>query len=532
MATHAPARFANSTPAPLWARRPLLCAFAALLLLALLLRSALFGDPFAGYDEQFYLLTGDRLLHGSLPYVDIWDRKPIGLFLIYAAIRLLGGDGILQYQLVAAAFVAATGFLIALHVRRRLPLAAAVACGALYVLWTGAMGGESGQSPLFYNLPMAAAALLVIHAVPQIATRRGFLRASAAMALCGVALTIKTTAIFESAFFGLVLTAAIWKAAGPARAIPAALAWMVLGAAPFLTALGVYAWLGQLDAFWFANATSAALRHDGFSWRSGWFLLLTLAPLGPLALAALAGQRHAAEPPATPLWERRFLIGWLIAAAIGFAAIGYFYHHYALPLLVPLTIAGGRFLAFSPHRKLALALFAFYPATQQILLNRVLVAEDRSDAAALGAAIPPRVQTECMLVFSGPPILYALANACTVSKFAFPDHLHMIGEAPAIGIPQTQAVAEALARRPAVIALDLDLPRERLNPAAAALVRQALAAHYRLRATARFRYFEDGMHRLAVWERRDDRATLVSQLSNLGPYPLATGKVRTGVKGL
>jgi hypothetical protein len=532
MASHAPTPFALSKLAPMTARRPLLLSFAVLLLLlALLLRSALFGDPFAGYDEQFYLLTGDRMLHGSLPYVDIWDRKPIGLFLIYAAIRLLGGDGVLQYQLVATAFVAATGFVIALHVRRRQPLPAALACGALYILWTGVMGGEAGQSPLFYNLPVALAALLVLEAVPEIATRRGFLRACAAMALCGVALTIKTTAIFESAFFGIVLAAAMLKAAGWQRAIPAVLVWMALGAAPFLTALAIYAALGHLDAFWFANATSAALRHDGFSWRSGRFLLLTLAPLGPLALVALAGQVHAAAPPATPAWERRFLIGWLIAATIGFAAIGYFYHHYALPLLVPLTIAGARFLGHSPHRKLALALFALYPATQQLVLNRLLVAGDRADAAALSAAIPARVQTECMLVFSGPPILYRLTNACTVSKFAFPDHLHMIGEAPAIGMPQTQAVAEALARRPAVIAIDLDLDPKRLNPAAAALVEQALAGGYRLRATASFRYFEDGKHRIAIWERRGDPAPLVSQLSKLGAYSLARADIPGGSKG-
>ena len=65
-----------------------------------------FGNPVIGSDEgdeQFYLLVGDRMLHGLLPYVDVWDRKPVGLFLVYAAIRLLGGEGIWQYQLAATA---------------------------------------------------------------------------------------------------------------------------------------------------------------------------------------------------------------------------------------------------------------------------------------------------------------------------------------------------------------------------------------------------------------------------------------------
>jgi hypothetical protein len=492
---------APGIPAANWARHPLALP-AILLLLALVLRSAMFGDPFAGYDEQFYLLTADRMLHGAIPYVDIWDRKPPGLFLIYAGIRLLGGDGILQYQLVASLFVAATGWVVALQIRRRFGMGAALAGGALYVLWTGVMGGEAGQSPLFYNLPVAIAALLVLEAVPEIASRRGFQRACGAMALCGVALTIKTTVIFEACFFGLALAIAMWRAAGIARTIPAVLAWMALGALPFLAAIATYLALGHFDAFWFANATSAALRHDGWSWKSGWSFLLTLAPLGPLALLALAGQRHAAEPPVTPLWERRFLIGWLLAATLSFVAVGYFYHHYALPLLVPLTIAGARFLALSPHRRLALAVFAFYPAMHQLVLNRALIADDRADAIAIAAAIPARAQTDCMLVFSGPPILYQLGKACLVSKFAFPDHLHMIGEAPAIGIPQTQAVAEALARKPGVIAVDRDLPRERLNPASDALIQAALAHDYRPVRTLPFRYFEDGKHRLQLWERR------------------------------
>ena len=60
-------------------------------------RAQTFGNPVIGFDEQFYLLVGDRMIHGAIPFVDIFDRKPIGLFLIYGAIRLLGGEGTLQY---------------------------------------------------------------------------------------------------------------------------------------------------------------------------------------------------------------------------------------------------------------------------------------------------------------------------------------------------------------------------------------------------------------------------------------------------
>jgi len=53
-----------------------------ILLFALAFWSSQFGNPDVDFDEPFYLLVGERLLHGDIAYVDIWDRKPIGLFLI------------------------------------------------------------------------------------------------------------------------------------------------------------------------------------------------------------------------------------------------------------------------------------------------------------------------------------------------------------------------------------------------------------------------------------------------------------------
>ncbi|MDU7524613.1 MAG: hypothetical protein E7K72_25125, partial [Roseomonas mucosa] len=85
---------------------------AILLLFAFAIRAPVFGNPVVGVDETFYLLVGDRMLQGALPFVDLWDRKPVGLFLIYAAIRLLGGEGVYQYQVVATLFAAATAGMI------------------------------------------------------------------------------------------------------------------------------------------------------------------------------------------------------------------------------------------------------------------------------------------------------------------------------------------------------------------------------------------------------------------------------------
>ena len=60
---------------------------------ALLRAPFLFVDPF-GWDEGFYMIAGAELLKGQHLYVDIWDYKPVGIFLIYAAIMLASGNSV------------------------------------------------------------------------------------------------------------------------------------------------------------------------------------------------------------------------------------------------------------------------------------------------------------------------------------------------------------------------------------------------------------------------------------------------------
>src|SRR6187402_3446880 len=143
----------------------------ALLLVALAgafaTRAWFFGDPVIQIDEEFYLLTGDRLLHGAIPYVDIWDRKPVGIFLLYAGIRLLGGEGIYQYQVVATLFAAATALVISLMALRFSNGRGAALAGAAYLLWLLLFDGAGGQTPVFYNLFVAGAGALVMQAVVE-----------------------------------------------------------------------------------------------------------------------------------------------------------------------------------------------------------------------------------------------------------------------------------------------------------------------------------------------------------------------------
>ena len=72
---------------PAWtiARSPYRIA-AFLAVCTILIRLPNFGDPTYHIDEAFYLFVGQQMHDGLLPYADVWDRKPAGLFVLFAII--------------------------------------------------------------------------------------------------------------------------------------------------------------------------------------------------------------------------------------------------------------------------------------------------------------------------------------------------------------------------------------------------------------------------------------------------------------
>lgn len=452
--------------------RPLAAAL-SLLAVALLIRAYDFGNPIVHVDEEWYLLVGDRLLHGARLYVDIWDRKPLGLFALYAAIRLLPGDGILACQLCACLFAAATAWLVWRmgRIAGAGPGGAWLA-GAAYIVWLSLFSGRGGQSPVFYNLFMAGAACLTLR-LPALAAR-GAVRAivlngASACALAGVAIQTKYTPAVEGACFGL---AHLWflRRAGARwwMVCRAAALWAVLGLLPtalaalYFHAQGSAAW----SAFWFANVTSITLRHGYPMAKIAARLAGTGAQLLPLVacivLAWRDGQRSGL------LW------GWLIAALIAFAVIGAFFDHYALPLLLPLlVIAAG---PLGRRRRLAAGVLAVGLA---LLAFHLIDKPNRDGPGVRRMAAAMRGGTGCPYVFAGDAVLYLFADACLPTRYAFPSSLAYEPERGAIGVDEVAEVRRIMAARPPAV-VTLAEPLAPWNVHTLAVMAPALRDDYRL----------------------------------------------------
>ena len=457
-----------------------------LLVAAFSIRASQFGNPLVHVDEDFYLLVGDRMLHGALPYVDIWDRKPIGIFLIYAAIRLLGGSGIVQYQVVATLFAAATAFVIARIAARVAAPAAATAAGILYLLLIGLAGGMGGQTPIFYNLLVAGAALatLKITIDDQAAFERLRWSGAIAMVLVGAAMQIKYTAMFEGVFFGIVLLHRGWRMRQGfgSLAVDAAL-WITLAVLPTLAALGYYAWRGQTGAFIYANFLSIGARSAE---PAGETLLRLRQTATLLALPLFCVPLSVALKP-WRLVERgpaafHFIMAWLAAAFFGYAVFGTYFNHYALPLMVPLAVGCAPLFSYRRHRIGMVAtcvLLLTGSITYAIDVHKNRRARGGEAAAnAMVAAIRPRL-TNCLFVYDGDAILYYLVPSCIPTRYAFPQHLNLTRESGAIGTDPLAEIRRIFAGQPSVVVDTVDREEPDKNPAATALARAVLRRDYR-----------------------------------------------------
>ena len=446
---------------------------AILLSIAVITRAACIGDPAVHMDEEFYLLVGDRIWHGALPYIDIWDRKPIGLFLIYALLRPLSANGIVAYQLGAFA----CAFLTALTVRRICLRFCNNICatlsGSLYLLFLPLLGGVGGQAPVFYNLLMAGAALLVLRR-QEFSGERRRIDAYVAMALCGLALQIKYSVVFEGVVFGLWLLWREWQEDNSLTVvIRQGCIFVAIALIPSTIVAIFYAYIGHFREFFDANFLSISrVVLPGAAQRLQ-FLTGTICAVLPLLLMSLMAAIFLTRRPFKA--KNLFLLSWAAAAIVGFFAIRNNYPHYALPALMPLSIASAT-LFRSRGAAVGLVAGSVWYVVLFALPNWGTPTERRHRIDAMVTVLRPYASRGCIYVNDGPTALYLLTSSCLPTPYIFSEHLNNAGENNAVGAPAQ--MRKLLQTRPAAISVAnrvLDHPRNRTT---AEMVNGALKKHY------------------------------------------------------
>lgn len=432
---------------------------------AVAVRALTFGNPVVHVDEEFYFVTARMMLDGAVPFVDVWDRKPIGLFLLYLPAAAFGVPmGIWVYQMMALASVVATALVMLRLARHAGWERGGLVAALLYLFMLNFGDGQGGQSPVFYNLLMACAIWAV---VPRPAEARDaparFRRGLIAMGLVGIALQIKYSVLFEGLFLGLWL---MWRehrlGATHAEVVRRGAAWALIAAAPTVAAWAAYIAIGQGDAWFYANFGSIVDRQsDPADVLLRAFLKVALILGLPLIISGLSRRVPVRDESEHPV--RCLYFGWLIAAVFGLLVFGSWFNHYALPVMLPACLCCAGYLGGTRRGRtlvapamLAMSLFGGEYTAWSAAWHRGNAQQLEALAEGIGRG------PGCMYVYSGNSILYSYTGRCRVSPWVFPSHLSRERENGALGVDQLAEIDRIFAKRPEIVVMRPEYFGERM----------------------------------------------------------------------
>jgi hypothetical protein len=500
------------------------------ILLAIVLRLPAWLYSVLNFDESMYLLMGDKMRQGFLPYTALCDLKPVGLFALFAVISALPIDGVLAMRLCSALAVGISAFLLWRMAPRLFDDAdrrIGTVAGLAYIVFTLADGGLNAQAELFMNLASLLGLTLALDAT-GIGGRPRLGPMVAAGLILGVGIQIKQVVAFDMLAYllGFFLLTTAGLAQLPARIREAWLPLAALGlaaAVPTLLVMLVYAASGHWGEWVAGNLTT----HRGFygdhgppiAWEAGLRAMIEQAPLWIAALATLvAGWQLTRD-----LGERRaivFLWIWLVLIGICQVFLRFMSDHYFLQFLMPLSLLTGFLLGRSVLAQLeraasrrallsALVVVAVFAVAKNPIVNALYVAHDRLIAgesfagdAARQAAVDIKKDLrpgDSLYVVGFMPVVYYLTGAEIPTRFAFtglPNRLYP-GRDGCTWVEPRVELQRVLDSNPRFILVEqgvfyADLPPELRTP-----LDERLAERYRLRAT----FEQHPIHRLYPFER-------------------------------
>ena len=343
---------------------PISVALVAIFALTFLLRMNFWNQPLQ-MDEAVYSYVGWGMLDGLVPYKDVFDHKPPGIYLLYALAFLLFGPKALSIKVLATIYT--LGTVLAVFLVGRKMAGERVGCMAALLFGIFSCGpkieGGGVNTEIFLVLPYTLAAYFLLRTVDT-AGRRHYLFFGL---WTGLASIIKQVALVNLCWVFAYWLGCIWRDrtwSAVANIVRNAVLVMVGVALP---------WLPFILYFYFSDAIK-----DFFYWQVGFNLNYmytsyqdlpvtaifidqmkgVLSENGLLWLLALAGigllwqqMRNpgifstGSEPRPLESMTFSLMATWPLFCFLGIALGGRYYGHYFIQIIPSLSILGGVGLA-------------------------------------------------------------------------------------------------------------------------------------------------------------------------------------------
>ena len=306
-----------------------------LLLLCFVVRFPFFFPAVINWDESTFILMGQNVLDGQLPYVELWDLKPPGAFLAHALFIGLFGKSIIAIRLGGMLFVFGAAYMTYLTGRSIWGHRAGLLGAVLSIFFVSFMpDGEITITEVIAIFPLMAALALLVTRGPE-----KWQVCFAVGVLIGITAFIRLNLAYVAIFLGIYLLIRFLRT--PSRnAFFGIVAYAAGGLLPIILSLVPYLLAGK-GGLWIDSLVLAPLSYSGSQHGPIESLMLllerVLTPKGILLPVFVAG------------------IVWLvldcvlatglffIATAWSIIASGASHHHYAIQVAPFLALFAGTF---------------------------------------------------------------------------------------------------------------------------------------------------------------------------------------------
>jgi len=314
--------------------------FLFFVLLSIALRFFSFFPSMLDHDESTYMIIGRDILNGKILYTDVYDTKPVGIFLFYDALEALFGSSIFIKRLVFAFVVSLTSYFIYLISKKLFnEKRVAVASGIIYIFYVSIWNshGRSPNTELLFNLFTVISLFLFLK--PKYST---FFMGGLAM---GIGFMVKYVVLFD--LFAFLLFFFILEV----KKLQYKNFWQVfvryaLACFSFIlpfAATNLYFWMGDhFNGFYYATYEIPMSYGASPSLKRYVIMILEFAgkflPITFLFFYTLFSGRKIVSN------EHKWFLGfWLVCAMYAIYLPGKEMSHYAIQLMLPISFITGFF---------------------------------------------------------------------------------------------------------------------------------------------------------------------------------------------
>ncbi|MCL2927815.1 MAG: glycosyltransferase family 39 protein [Trichodesmium sp. MAG_R01] len=307
-------------------------------------------------DESIYILGADSLLNGNLPYTEIWDNKPPGIFILFSLAMLIFDRSIVSIRIIsilATTFTSYFLYRIGATIDQKQGEKIGLLAGVLYAIFSLHNDGAAANAEIFFA-PFVTVGFLLLFRNRQLSNIKVFMIGL----IFGIGMQIKYLVMMDT--LALVLLGTWFRKErkikekekeGLIKILNSTLKfYIIFGIGLILPAIFIafiYQFYGYFDEYIYAtlSANSKYVAMLDFSWSDlvsrlrkqvlGNILLWLCLFWSPIYFVVFARGKFKQER------NLIYLFLWFSCAFLAVLLSKRFYNHYFLQLLPPLCLISG-----------------------------------------------------------------------------------------------------------------------------------------------------------------------------------------------